>query len=195
MGVQKLSQILLLMLAITLSLLVYNFYIKNNQKAGAEKIIKTINNEAKEEDLKDVINDLKYSSVDIKGNKYQILSKEGVIDLANSNIIYMTKVDAKIELLNEEPIFVTSNFAKYNQNTNDTTFTENVLLLSGLHTINTEELDFSFENSLVNMSNEVVYKSKDTILVGDRLEFDLITKKTKIFMNNKSKKVKIKTIK
>ena len=195
MGVQKLSQIFLLMLAITLSLLVYNFYIKNNQKAGAEKIIKTINNEAKEEDLKDVINDLKYSSVDIKGNKYQILSKEGVIDLANSNIIYMTKVDAKIELLNEEPIFVTSNFAKYNQNTNDTTFTENVLLLSGLHTINTEELDFSFENSLVNMSNEVVYKSKDTILVGDRLEFDLITKKTKIFMNNKSKKVKIKTIK
>ena len=195
MGVQKLSQILLLMLAITLSLLVYNFYIKNNQKAGAEKIIKTINNEAKEEDLKDVINDLKYSSVDIKGNKYQILSKEGVIDLANSNIIYMTKVDAKIELLNEEPIFVTSNFAKYNQNTNDTTFTENVLLLSGLHTINTEELDFSFENSLANMSNEVVYKSKDTILVGDRLEFDLITKKTKIFMNNKSKKVKIKTIK
>ena len=98
-------------------------------------------------------------------------------------------------MLNEEPIFVTSNFAKYNQNTNDTTFTENVLLLSGLHTINTEELDFSFENSLVNMSNEVVYKSKDTILVGDRLEFDLITKKTKIFMNNKSKKVKIKTIK
>lgn len=195
MGVKKLSQILLLMLAITLSLLVYNFYIKNNQKVGAEKIIKTINNEAKEEDLKDVINDLKYSSVDIKGNKYQILSKEGAIDLANPNIIYMTKVDAKIELLNEEPIFVTSNFAKYNQNTNDTTFTENVLLLSGLHTINTEELDFSFENSLVNMSNEVVYKSKDTILVGDRLEFDLITKKTKIFMNNKSKKVKIKTIK
>ena len=69
------------------------------------------------------------------------------------------------------------------------------MLLSGIHTINTEILDFSFENSLVNMSNKVIYKSMDTILIGDRLEFDLTTKKTKIFMNSESKKVKIKTIK
>ena len=70
-----------------------------------------------------------------------------------------------------------------------------MLLLSGIHTINTEILNFSFGNSLVNMSNKVIYKSMDTILIGDRLEFDLITKKTKIFMNSESKKVKIKTIK
>jgi hypothetical protein len=95
----------------------------------------------------------------------------------------------------DDTIFISSNFAKYDQTTNDTTFREEVLLLSGIHTINTEILDFSFENSLVNMSNKVIYKSMDTILIGDRLEFDLTTKKTKIFMNSESKKVKIKTIK
>lgn len=192
MDAKKISQVFLLILAIILSLLIYNFYIKNNQNEKVEKINKK---ETKEENPKNVINDLKYSSVDVKGNKYTILSKKGIIDPVNTNIIYMTGVDAKIIMPEDETIYITSNFAKYNQTTNDTTFREEVLLLSGIHTINTEILDFSFGNSLVNMSNKVIYKSIDTILIGDRLEFDLITKKTKIFMNSESKKVKIKTIK
>ena len=192
MDTKKLSQVFLLILAIVLTLLIYNFYIKNNQNEKVEKINKK---ETKEENPKNVINDLKYSSIDVKGNKYIILSKKGIIDPLDANIIYMTGVDAKIIMPEDETIYIASNFAKYDQTTNDTTFREKVLLLSGIHTINTEILDFSFGNSLVNMSNKVIYKSMDTILVGDRLEFDLITKKTKIFMNNKSEKVKIKTIK
>jgi len=192
MDAKKLSQIFLLILAIVLTLLIYNLYIKNNQNEKVEKINKK---ETKEKNSNNVINDLKYSSIDVKGNKYIILSKKGMIDSVDANIIYMTGVDAKIIMPEDDTIFISSNFAKYDQTTNDTTFREEVLLLSGIHTINTEILDFSFENSLVNMSNKVIYKSMDTILIGDRLEFDLITKKTKIFMNSERKKVKIKTIK
>ena len=192
MDAKKLSQIFLLILAIILTLLIYNLYIKNYQNEKVEKINKK---ETKEKNSNNIINDLKYSSIDVKGNKYIILSKKGIIDSVDSNIIYMTDVDAKIIMSEDDTIFISSNFAKYDQTTNDTTFREEVLLLSGIHTINTEILDFSFENSLVNMSNKVIYKSMDTILIGDRLEFDLTTKKTKIFMNSESKKVKIKTIK
>ena len=192
MDIKKLSQVFLLILAIILTLLIYNFYIKNSQNEKVEKINKK---ETKEESPKNIINDLKYSSIDVKGNKYIILSKKGIIDPLDSNIIYMMGVDAKIIMPEDETIYISSNSAKYDQTTNDTTFREEVLLLSGIHTINTEILDFSFGNSLVNMSNKIIYKSMDTILIGDRLEFDLITKKTKIFMNSESKKVKIKTIK
>ena len=192
MDAKKLSQVFLLILAIILTLLIYNLYIKNYQNEKVEKINKK---ETKEKNSNNIINDLEYSSVDVKGNKYIILSKKGMIDSVDPNIIYMTDVDAKITMSEDDTIFISSNFAKYDQTTNDTTFREEVLLLSGIHTINTEILDFSFENSLVNMSNKVIYKSMDTILIGDRLEFDLITKKTKIFMNSESKKVKIKTIK
>ena len=192
MDAKKLSQVFLLILAIILILLIYNLYIKNYQN---EKVEKINTKETKEKNSNNIINDLEYSSVDVKGNKYIILSKKGIIDSVDPNIIYMTDVDAKIIMSEDDTIFISSNFAKYDQTTNDTTFREEVLLLSGIHTINTEILDFSFENSLVNMSNKVIYKSMDTILIGDRLEFDLITKKTKIFMNGKSKKVKIKTIK
>ena len=192
MDAKKLSQVFLLILAIILTLLIYNLYIKNYQNEKVEKINKK---ETKEKNSNNIINDLKYSSIDVKGNKYIILSKKGIIDSVDPNIIYMTDVDAKIIMSEDDTIFISSNFAKYDQTTNDTTFREEVLLLSGIHTINTEILDFSFENSLVNMSNKVIYKSMDTILIGDRLEFDLTTKKTKIFMNSESKKVKIKTIK
>ena len=192
MDAKKLSQVFLLILAIILILLIYNLYIKNYQNEKVEKINKK---ETKEKNSNNIINDLKYSSIDVKGNKYIILSKKGIIDSVDPNIIYMTDVDAKIIMSEDDTIFISSNFAKYDQTTNDTTFREEVLLLSGIHTINTEILDFSFENSLVNMSNKVIYKSMDTILIGDRLEFDLTTKKTKIFMNSESKKVKIKTIK
>ena len=192
MDAKKLSQVFLLILAIVLTLLIYNLYIKNYQNEKVEKINKK---ETKEKNSNNIINDLKYSSIDVKGNKYIILSKKGIIDSVDPNIIYMTDVDAKIIMSEDDTIFISSNFAKYDQTTNDTTFREEVLLLSGIHTINTEILDFSFENSLVNMSNKVIYKSMDTILIGDRLEFDLTTKKTKIFMNSESKKVKIKTIK
>ena len=192
MDAKKLSQVFLLILAIILILLIYNLYIKNYQNEKVEKINKK---ETKEKNSNNIINDLKYSSIDVKGNKYIILSKKGIIDSVDPNIIYMTDVDAKITMSEDDTIFISSNFAKYDQTTNDTTFREEVLLLSGIHTINTEILDFSFENSLVNMSNKVIYKSMDTILIGDRLEFDLTTKKTKIFMNSESKKVKIKTIK
>ena len=192
MDAKKLSQVFLLILAIILTLLIYNLYIKNYQNEKVEKINKK---ETKEKNSNNIINDLKYSSIDVKGNKYIILSKKGIIDSVDPNIIYMTDVDAKITMSEDDTIFISSNFAKYDQTTNDTTFREEVLLLSGIHTINTEILDFSFENSLVNMSNKVIYKSMDTILIGDRLEFDLTTKKTKIFMNSESKKVKIKTIK
>ncbi|MDA9081729.1 LPS export ABC transporter periplasmic protein LptC [Candidatus Pelagibacter sp.] len=192
MEAKKLSQVLLLILAIILILLIYNIYIKKNHN---EKVEKILTKETKEKNSNNVINDLEYSSIDVKGNKYIILSKEGMIDPVDANIIYMTGVDAKIIMPEDETIYISSNFAKYDQTTNDTNFREEVLLLSGIHTINTEILNFSFGNSLVNMSNKVIYKSMDTILIGDRLEFDLITKKTKIFMNSESKKVKIKTIK
>ena len=41
------------------------------------------------------------------------------------------------------------------------------------------------------MFNEIIYTNIDTILNADRLEIDLITKNSKIFMDNKNEKIKI----
>ena len=41
------------------------------------------------------------------------------------------------------------------------------------------------------MYKNIVYNKPGTQLTADRLEIDLITKNTKIFMDNKSEKIKI----
>ena len=41
------------------------------------------------------------------------------------------------------------------------------------------------------MFNEIIYTNINTVLNADRLEIDLITKNSKIFMDNKNEKIKI----
>ena len=41
------------------------------------------------------------------------------------------------------------------------------------------------------MYNNVIYKKPGTKLTADRLNIDLVTKNSKIFMDNKSEKIKI----
>ena len=45
--------------------------------------------------------------------------------------------------------------------------------------------------STASMYNNIIYKKPGTQLNADRLEIDLITKNTKIFMDDESKKIKI----
>ena len=52
-------------------------------------------------------------------------------------------------------------------------------------------LDLFFGNNLATLTNNITYKNLNTTLQADKIEIDLITKNSKIFMKNKNKKVKI----
>ena len=75
-----------------------------------------------------LITDLRYFSIDDKGNKYEITSKFGEMSIENPDIILMTNVKAIINIYNSDPIIITSNSAKYNVKNYDTKFKENVLV-------------------------------------------------------------------
>ena len=138
-----------------------------------------------------LITDLKYFSVDEKGNKYEITSKYGEISPDNPDIIMMENVKAIIEIYNSDPIIITSNFAKYNVKNYDTNFEENILVKHADNKLNGENLDLSFQDNLMSMYNNIIYQNLDTKLFADKLEIDLITKDSKIIMNNKQRKIKI----
>ena len=61
------------------------------------------------------------------------------------------------------------------------------------HNIKTNNLDLSFEKNLAKAYNKVEYDNNNTKLYADILEIDLITKNSKIFMNEDYKKVNIFT--
>ena len=166
----------------------YKFYKKDpeiSQKVDTKKNLPT-------KKLKtNLISDLRYFSVDDEGNKYEIQSEYGEMGSVDPNIIFMTNVTAQIDVYNSEPIIITANFAKYNVKNYDTNFESNVLLKHVDNKVNGENLDLLFKDNVMSMYNNIVFQNTDTTLLADKLEIDLITKDTKITMNEKKSKIKI----
>jgi len=166
----------------------YKYFNKEPQTVTEVAQDKNLNKKNNETNL---ITNLKYFSVDEKGNKYEITSEYGEISPDNSDIIMMRSVKAIIEIYNSDPIIITSNFAKYNVKNYDTNFEENILVKHTDNKLNGENLDLSFQDNLMSMYNNIIYQNPDTKLFADKLEIDLITKDSKIIMNNKQSKIKI----
>ena len=138
-----------------------------------------------------IIENIKYSSADNKGNKYEIISMLGEIDFNNQEVINMTSVEAIIYLKDSDVIKISSNFAKYNTKNYDTQFSKNVLMTYQEHKINCDNLDLFFEKYIAEAMNNLIYENSTSRLKADKIEIDLITKNSKIFMYNKKKKIKI----
>ena len=182
-------QLFLFSLFLFLSIFSYYKYFnkesKNVVEVTQDEDLNKKNNET------NLITNLKYFSVDEKGNKYEITSEYGEISPDNPDIIMMENVNAIIEIYNSDPIIITSNFAKYTVKNYDTNFEENILVKHADNKLNGENLDLSFQENLMSMYNNIIYQNPDTKLVADKLEIDLITKDSKIIMNNKQSKIKI----
>ena len=139
-----------------------------------------------------IIENVNYKTRDGKGNEYIINAIEGEIDYSNSNIIYLTKVNALIKLSNSEIITITSDYGKYNSENFDTIFSKNVIIDYLDNKIIGEYLDFSMEKNRMIVSRNVVYTNLENILKADVIEMNIKTKDTKIFMYENEKKVNIK---
>ena len=156
--------------------------IRNSLKPDENiKVIETENN---------LIKSLEYLSTDKKGNKYLITAEYGEISNTDGNIILMTNVEAELDFLEKDTVYLSSDFAKYNTLNLDTNFNKNVILNYTEHEVTSENMDLSFKNNFVWVYNNIVYKSSTNQLFADKLEIDLLSKDSKIFMNN-NKKVRI----
>ena len=202
-------QLILLSIVFFSIFYVYKFYFKtkDNIKIDQSDIVQNkssddINNNKSNFDIDDktntnidnqnnLIKNLSYFSKDNLGTEYIIESKYSELNLDNADIINMESVSAKIIMANSKPIYVTSNFAKYNNENYETTFTDNVLIVYLDNKIRCEKFYISIENNFANVTDNVIYENPKEKLIADTIEIDLITKNSKIFMIDKSKKVMV----
>ena len=140
-----------------------------------------------------IIKDVNYTTKDIEGNEYSITALEGEIDYNNSNILFLTKVEAFIKLKNDEIITIQSDYGKYNSDNFDTIFSKNVIIEYLNNKINGDYLDFSLKRNSMIISKNVTYTNLNNTLEADVIELNIKTKDTKIFMHEKEKKVIIKS--
>ena len=185
-------QILLIFLIFLFSTLFYLKYFKNSQKISEnipkeEQQIITNKN-----DNSTYIDNVNYISSDTRGNKYQITAEQAEIKSEDSDVMLLENLIAYIFIKNSDTIMITSNFGEYNSKNYDTIFSENVIILYPGHKITGEYLDLSFLKNLGTISKDVIYKGEKTSLFADKVEINLTTKDTKIFMDDKNKKVLVK---
>ena len=188
------TQVLMFFLIFLISLTVYFKYFKKNSKISIEDVlIKKI--DTNKNTSANYIDDINYTSIDAKGNKYLITAKQGEIDMENPDVMFLENVIAYIYIKDSDTMKVTSDFGKYNSKNYDTIFSKNVIVVYPGHKITSEYLDFSFLRNLGTISVDVIYVGNKTKLFADRLEMNITTKDTKIFMNDNVKKVLIKGMK
>ena len=192
MNIKILIQLLLFIILVSTATTYYYFYKDNKTNANVNKI--NNNNEISiDKNSSNLIKSITYTSTDNLGNKFIIKSNTGEINIDNPSIVYMTNVEAIINLINSDPVIIKSNYAKYNKINYETNFKEDVLLTYQTHRITSQNLDLSFENNLATIYNKIVYDNNNIKISADILEIDLITKNSKIFMDNEYKKIKITT--
>ena len=145
-------------------------------------------------DSQNLIYNIEYIAESEDGTNYLITSEVGELNNENPEIILMKKVNAIIYLKNSPPINISSDFAKYDNINFNTKFYENVLITHHIHVITSNNLDLLFKDNIATISNNVIYKNLNTTMQADKVVMDLLTKESKIFMDNKSEKVKIVSI-
>ena len=188
MNKKLLIQVILLILIL---FIISTSYVIFFQKSLIED--KEVSNEITQNQKKtdNQINDLKYFSRDEKGNSYLLNAKTGYPDEENNYIINLNNVDAKITFDENNQIIVTSDKAVYNNSTYDTEFLGNVVINYNEHKLTTNKMNALISKNIAILSGNVVYNNSLTKLYADKIEYDLIERKSKISMFDKNKKVKV----
>ena len=171
----------MVLVIILISFLFYLKYFTNNfEDVKESRVIKKI--DGNQNSTSTYINDINYVSTDLRGNKYQITAKLAEIKIENSDLMFLTDVMAYVFIKDKDTVKITSNFGKYNSKNYDTIFSENVIVIYPRHKITGEYLDFSFLTNLGIFTTNVIYTGEKTNLFADKIEMNLTTKDTKIFM-------------
>jgi len=176
-----LQAVMVLIIIIILLWFYLKYFTKNFEDVKEAQIIEKIGEN--QNSTSTYINDINYVSTDLKGNEYQITAKLAEIKVENSDLMFLTDVIAYVFIKDKDTVKITSNFGKYNSKNYDTIFSENVIVVYPGHKVTGEYLDFSFLTDLGVFTTNVIYTGEKTKLFADKMEMNLTTKDTKIFMD------------
>ena len=187
---EVLLQLILLLTVLVISIIFFRTYFVD------DKITRVPENELRESSStelgkKNIIHDIEYISEDNRGNKYIIKSEFSEVDENIPELVLMKNVKATLSRLNSNPIIIYAEDALYDGVSHNTQFFTNVFVKFDDQNISSNNLDLIVEESFIKIFNNVIYSNLNTKLIADKIEIDIITKNSKIYMNNDPDMVKI----
>ena len=187
----RILQFSLLFIGIIIALFTY---IDNDQSSRENKILLETKKERTAEDQKNSSSDninifynIKYSGLDLSGNRYILNSKEARTSASNPELINMKGVKTVFYFKDGTILNVTSKFGIYNNKTLDMIFEENIIANYGDSSLTAKNAEYSNSKGLLTITNKVKINDNRGNLVADKLLFDLKNQTLNIASLSKSK--------
>lgn len=161
---------------------------KENQEIDLTKNLKKKELNLKEnskEDIKNLTKEIEYTTSNEEGDKFKITAKYGKTNNENSNILDLEDVDGIISSTKRSEVFITSDYAKYNYNNQNSRFYKNVRIKYDDKIITCDTLDLQTNNNLAIAYNNVKLEDGKSIMKAQNVILNLINKNIKI--NSKDK--------
>ena len=156
---------------------------KNDNKIKIEEdIIESKTKEIKEKEkpkkkeIKNLVKDVEYTSVDQKGNKFYLLATSGKSNVKNSDILDLQNVRGKITSDTRDTIYIVSDFAQYHSINLNSKFYENVVINYQDKQINCVNFDINMDTNKAIAYNDVIITDPKSKMKAGIVEFDLKTK-------------------
>ena len=164
-----------------------NIKIENIKKD--EKSIKKIVNKKKE--IKNLVKDVEYTSIDQKGNIFKLLANSAKSNLNNKNILDLENVRGEIKSEKRDNIYILSDYAQYNTSNLNSKFFENVIIEYQDKKITCENFDINMETNKAIAYSNVMITDPKSIMKAGIVEFDLATKDVNINPENATTEIEV----
>ncbi len=156
-----------------------------NAKIKNENIVKSESNK-----IKNLTKEIEYITSNNEGDIFKILAKYGKTNIENTNILDLEKVDGVISSTKRSQIYITSDYAKYNYNNQNSQFSGNVEIKYDNKIITCDNLDLQINQNYAIAYNNVEVKDNNSVMKAQMVTLNLLTKDIQI---NSKEKVKIIT--
>ena len=197
---KKIIQFTLLSIGLLLILATYILYPNIKEKRASFDERELSENEIFEEGSKTIKDEETniFTNVEYKGfynltNPFSIKSDKARILKEDPDIIYMTNMKATILMKDGKTVIITSNKGRYNKQTYDSFFEENVKATDNETIILSENLDLIASKDIAIIYNDVTITNDEKgSLKADKIDYNFITEFYKVSMfKNKNVKIKI----
>jgi len=165
-----------------------------NEKKNSKKEIKdkeTIKKDIVKKEVKNLVKDVEYISVDQKGNRFYLLANSGKTNKNNKNVLDLENVRGEITSDKRATIYIKSDFAHYNSKNLNSKFYENVIINYEDKKITCLNFDINMETNKAIAYNNVIITDPKSIMKAGIVEFDLKTKNININPESFNKEVSV----
>ena len=156
-----------------------------------EKNIKNKSTQNKaENEIKNLTKEIEYITTNKNGDTFKIIAKYGKTNIENSNILDLENVDGKITSDTRSPIYIISDYAKYNYSNQNSKFYGNVKMNYDGRIITCNNLDLIISDNIAIAYNNVIVKDNKSVMKAQIVTLNIITKDINI---NSDDQIKIFT--